>query len=65
MSPDDLARIFTKLSDPAVIQSLLPMDEKKAGKLLAALPPDRAARLARQMMSSAPHATASPSPATP
>lgn len=56
MSPDDLARIFAKLPDPTVIQSLLPMDEKKAGKILAGLPPDRAARLARQMMASAPHA---------
>lgn len=64
MSPDDLAKIFTKLSDPAVIQSLLPMDEKKAGKVLAALPPDRAARLARQMMASSPRPAAA-SPAAP
>lgn len=63
MSPDDLAGIFAKLPDPAVIQSLLPMDEKKAGKILAALPPARAARLARQMMSSAPHSTPDHSPA--
>lgn len=58
MSPDDIAKIFTKLPDPAVIQSLLPLDEKKAGKILAALPPDRAARLARRMMAAAPHSPA-------
>lgn len=50
MAPDDLARIFEKLPDPAVIQSLMPMEEKKAGKVLAAMPAIRAARLSRQMM---------------
>jgi flagellar motility protein MotE (MotC chaperone) len=49
MSADDLARIFRKLPDPDVIQSLTQLDEKKAGKVLATLPADRAARLARQM----------------
>ena len=62
MSPDDLARIFAKLPDPAVIQSLLPMDEKKAGKVLAALPEDRAARLSQRMMA-APTRTALATPA--
>ncbi len=61
MSPDDLARIFAKLPDPAVIQSLLPMDEKKAGKVLAALPEDRAARLSQRMMA-APTRTALATP---
>lgn len=45
MSPDDLARIFIKLPDPAVASTLSHLDEKKAGKILAALPSDRAARL--------------------
>jgi flagellar motility protein MotE (MotC chaperone) len=49
MSADDLARIFGKLPDPDVIQSLTQLDEKKAGQVLAALPADRAARLTRQM----------------
>ncbi len=52
MAPDDLARIFAKLPDPTVVQSLMPMDEKKAGKVLAALPDDRAARLSRLMLAS-------------
>jgi len=52
MAPDDLARIFTKLPDNTVVQSLMPMDEKKAGKVLAALPDDRAARLSRLMLAS-------------
>ena len=52
MSPDDIAKIFEKLPDPDVIQNLMPLDEKKAGKILAAMPADRAARLSRQMMAS-------------
>jgi len=55
MAPDDLARIFAKLPDPTVVQSLMPMDEKKAGKVLAALPDDRAARLSRLMLDSPTH----------
>jgi len=61
MAPDDLARIFTKLPDNTVVQSLMPMDEKKAGKVLAALPDDRAARLSRLMLAS-PARTASNTP---
>ncbi len=57
MSPDDLARIFGKLPDPDVIQSLTQLDEKKAGQVLAILPADRAARIARQMSHTAPPAT--------
>ena len=49
MSPDDLLTIFAKLPDPDVIAALINMDEKKAGKVLAGLPPTRAARLTRQM----------------
>ena len=52
MSPDDIAKIFEKLSDAEVVQNLMPLDEKKAGKILAAMPADRAARLTRQMMAS-------------
>lgn len=61
MAPDDLARIFARLPDPTVVQSLMPMDEKKAGKVLAALPDDRAARLSRLMLS-APARTARTAP---
>ena len=68
MSPDDLAPIFGKLPDPLVIKTLMQMDEKKAGKVLAALPPDRAARLSEIMLSrSAVHAAsaaAAPAPAS-
>ena len=49
MSPDDMLTIFAKLPDPDVIAALINMDEKKAGKVLAGLPPARAARLAQQM----------------
>ncbi len=38
MSADDLARLFAKLPDPVIIQSLTALDEKKAGQVLAALP---------------------------
>ncbi len=55
MAPDDLARIFARLPDPTVVQSLMPMDEKKAGKVLAALPDDRAARLSRLMLATPIH----------
>ncbi len=55
MSADDLARIFGKLPDPDVIQSLAQLDEKKAGQVLAALPADRSARLAQRMALPAPH----------
>jgi len=62
MSADDLVTIFTKLPDPDVISALMGLDEKKAGKVLAALPDARAARLARRMA----HTTlASASPASP
>ena len=54
MDPDDIAHIFAKLPDPLVVQTLMQMDEKKAGKVFAALPPDRAARLSEVMASHAP-----------
>lgn len=50
MSPDDIAKIFAKLPDSVVIQNLTPLDERQAGKVLAAMPPDRAARLSQLMM---------------
>jgi flagellar motility protein MotE (MotC chaperone) len=49
MSPDDLVTIFTKLPDPDVITALMSLDEKKAGKVLAGLPPTRAAHLTQEM----------------
>lgn len=49
MSPDDLLTIFAKLPDPDVIRALTNLDEKKAGKVLAGLPPARAARLSEEM----------------
>jgi len=68
MSADDLARIFGKLPDPDVIRSLSQIDEKKAGQVLAALPADRAARIARQMsrvsLASAPSGAPAASPRT-
>ena len=68
MSPDDLSRIFGKLPDPDVIRSLTQLDEKKAGQVLAALPADRAARLARRMsavsLASTPGGGPEPSPRT-
>ena len=39
MSADDLLTIFAKLPDPDVIRALTNLDEKKAGKVLAGLPP--------------------------
>ncbi len=64
MSPDDIARIFAKLPDPDVMAALTQLDEKKAGKILAALPDDRAARLTRRMSHPSLASTAAASPAT-
>jgi len=60
MSPDDLTPLFGKLSDSDVSSALLAMDEKKAGKVLAALPADRAARLTHRMANPAQTASAAP-----
>ncbi len=49
MSPDDLLTIFAKLPDLDVVRALTNLDEKKAGKVLAGLPPARAARLSEEM----------------
>ena len=59
MSADDLVTIFTKLPDPDVVTALMGLDEKKAGKVLAALPPTRAAHLTQEMSHPAPRAVAS------
>jgi flagellar motility protein MotE (MotC chaperone) len=50
MDPDDLANIFAHISDREAVQDLVSLDEKKAGKVLAALPADRAARLSELMV---------------
>ncbi len=49
MSADDLVTIFSHLPDPDVVSALMDLDEKKAGKVLAALPPARAAHLTQEM----------------
>lgn len=61
MSADDLVTIFSKLPNPDVISALMDLDEKKAGKVLAALPPTRAAHLTQEMSHPRPisHAVAS------
>ena len=61
MSADDLVTIFTKLPDPDVITALMSLDEKKAGKVLAALPPVRAAHLTQEMSHPRPASLASAS----
>lgn len=65
MDPDDLAPIFAKLPDNQVISSLMQLDEKKAGEVLAALPPSRAARISELMSAHAPTHTASAAPPVP
>jgi len=49
MSADDLVTIFSHLPDPDIVSALMDLDEKKAGKVLAALPPTRAAHLTQEM----------------
>ena len=59
MSADDIARISAKLPDPDVVAVLTSLDEKKSGKVLAALPVDRAARITERMSRAAPKMQAS------
>ena len=54
MSADDIARISAKLPDPDVVTVLTSLDEKKSGKILAALPVDRAAKITERMSHVAP-----------
>ena len=63
MSPEDLARIFAKMPDGQVTNALGNLDERKAGKVLAALPVDRAARLTALMNRTT--ATTGQNPASP
>ena len=49
MNPDDLAKIFAKQADSEVVRAMQSMDERKAGKVLSALPPDRAAKIATML----------------
>jgi len=49
MDPDSVAQIMTHIPDKSVLADLKAMDEKRAGKVLAALPADRAAKLSELM----------------
>ena len=60
MSADDLLTIFAKLPDPDIVRALTNLDEKKAGKILAGLPPARAARLTQKMSHAEPKLQATP-----
>jgi flagellar motility protein MotE (MotC chaperone) len=54
MDPDDIAKICTKLPDPVVIQTLSALDQKKAGKVLAAMDTARAAKITETMLATPP-----------
>ncbi len=70
MSSDDLARMFLKQPDSAVVSALLQMDDRQSGKVLAAMPAERVVRVTALMSqysadtqaqaSTAPTPTASP-----
>jgi len=60
MGPDDLANILAHISDREAVQDLASLDEKKAGKVLAALPPARAARLSELMTGVTPPTQSAP-----
>ncbi|MDR3710571.1 MAG: hypothetical protein P4L33_19905 [Capsulimonadaceae bacterium] len=49
MKPAEIAGIFEKLPDDQVCDALIHMDEQKAGKVLVALPQNRAAKLTIMM----------------
>ncbi|HEX5323143.1 MAG TPA: hypothetical protein VFW40_05100 [Capsulimonadaceae bacterium] len=49
MKSDDIARIFAKLPDSAVVDALNQLDDRQAGKILAALPDARAAKITALM----------------
>lgn len=63
MDPDAVAQIMTHLPDKSVLDDLKAMDEKRAGKVLAALPADRAAKLSELMTLPSPMKSASAQPA--
>jgi hypothetical protein len=65
MNSDDLATLFAKEPDSAVVSALIAMDTKKAAKALAAIPPDRGARitaLMNQAIASLPNTPQQPTP---
>ncbi|HSV73880.1 MAG TPA: hypothetical protein VLH79_08990 [Chthonomonadales bacterium] len=49
MPVDEASKVFERLPDPLVEQLLLKMDERQVARLLAKLPPDRAALLTRSL----------------
>jgi len=49
MPPDNLAKLLGGQTDPDAITALTGLDDKKAAKVMTALPPLRASRLARMM----------------
>jgi flagellar motility protein MotE (MotC chaperone) len=65
MSPEDVAKILEHVPDRSVLQDLVLLDEKRAGKILAAMPADRAAKLSELMAAQKPPTTvATTHPAT-
>jgi flagellar motility protein MotE (MotC chaperone) len=65
MNSDDLANLFSKQPNSAVVSALIGMDTKKAGKALSAMPPDRAAKLTALMnQAMASQASTPPPPAS-
>jgi len=65
MNSDDLATLFAKQPDSAVVSALIGMDTKKAAKALAAMPPDRGAKITAMMNRSMAMAANTPQPTTP
>lgn len=63
MKPDDIAEILAHVPDRSALADIAAMDEKRAGKVLAAMPPDRAAKLSELMASQPPPAAATPAQA--
>jgi hypothetical protein len=62
MSPETVTRIFGKMRDDQVVALLRRMDEKQVGQVLAAVTPERAARLTLALSRPAPDKTASATP---
>jgi flagellar motility protein MotE (MotC chaperone) len=60
MKSADIARIFAKLPDSAVVDALNQLDDRQAGKILAALPDARAAKITALMNRMKPPQTSSP-----
>jgi flagellar motility protein MotE (MotC chaperone) len=62
MSPETVTLIFGKMRDDQVVALLRRMDEKQVGQVLAAVAPERAARLTLALSRPAPERTASATP---